>query len=100
MKSHQYFVYITTNPNRTVLYIGVTNDLQTRLRQHFENSGNPKSFAGKYYCYNLIYWERFNHIDHAIEREKELKRWRREKKEKLITSFNPKWMFLNNEVDA
>lgn len=71
MKNHNYFVYIVTNPTKTVLYTGVTNDLTTRLQQHYENRGNKSSFAGKYFCYNLLYWERFQYIDHAIEREKE-----------------------------
>ncbi len=96
--SHNYFLYITTNPKRTTLYIGVTNDLPTRLQQHFDNCGDKKTFAGRYYCYNLVYWEHFNDIKQAIEREKELKGWRREKKEALIATTNPKWRFLNNEI--
>ena len=81
-----------------MLYIGVTNDLSRRLYEHKENKGTTKSFTGKYYCYNLIYYERFSHIDHAIEREKEIKKWRREKKEALIATTNPGWIFLNNQV--
>ena len=95
---HNYFVYITTNPGRTVLYIGVTSDLEARLQQHYSNRGNPATFAGKYNCYNLVYWERHQYIDHAIEREKELKQWRREKKVYLISEFNAEWRFLNGEV--
>jgi len=95
---HNYFVYITTNPGRTVLYIGLTNDLGTRLQQHYSNRGNPTTFAGKYNCHNLVYWERHQYIDHAIEREKELKQWRREKKICLISEFNAEWRFLNGEV--
>jgi putative endonuclease len=98
MSLHNYFVYITTNPNRTTLYIGVTNDLSTRIQQHYENRGNPKSFAGRYYCYFLLYYERFTNINHAIEREKQIKKWRREKKEKLIISLNPKWEFIDPHV--
>jgi putative endonuclease len=96
--NHNYFTYITTNSSKTVLYIGVTNDLQTRLAQHYENRGKAETFAGKYFCHNLIYWERFQYIEHAVEREKELKKWNRLKKERLITSFNPGWRFLNGEV--
>ncbi len=99
MKIHNYFVYITTNPNRAVIYVGVTNDLTIRLQQHYENRGNPKSWAGKHYCYNLVYWERHQFIEHAIEREKEIKKWRREKKNNLIASINPEWEFLNREVE-
>lgn len=98
MQDDNYFIYIVTNPKRTTLYIGVTNDLCRRLREHYENSGLRKTFAGRYYCYNLIYWERFSSILHAIEREKELKKWRREKKEALIAALNPQWRFLNKEV--
>jgi len=95
---HNDFVYIVTNPAKTVLYIGVTNDLPTRLQQHYENKGQQKTFAGRYFCYNLIYWERFDYIQHAIEREKELKKWNRKKKENLINELNPEWRFFNDEV--
>ncbi len=98
MKQHNYFVYITTNPAKTVLYIGITNNLFIRLNQHYENRGHKKTFAGRYFCYLLIYWERFQFIQHAIEREKEMKGWRREKKEQLIHDFNPEWKFLNAEI--
>ncbi|CAM1365533.1 putative endonuclease [Tenacibaculum sediminilitoris] len=95
---NQYVVYIITNKNKTTLYIGVTNNLQRRLSQHyFDSEHAKKSFAGKYNCYYLIYYETFENIKEAIHREKELKKWRREKKENLINSFNPEWYFLNNE---
>ena len=90
-----YFVYITTNPNKTTLYTGVTKDLFTRMKQHYKNRGNPKSFAGRYFCYKLIYFERYNYIRIAIEREKEVKDLNRSKKEALINSFNPKWEFYD-----
>lgn len=94
-----YFVYILTNANRSVLYIGVTNDLQTRLHEHYIDSQNTKRhFTGKYNVYYLIYWERYHNINDAIDREKELKGWRRSKKEELINVFNPSWIFLNDEV--
>jgi putative endonuclease len=96
--SHNYFTYITTNPQKTTLYVGVTNDLESRLMQHYNNKGNSSSFAGKYFCYKLVYFERFTHIDHAIEREKEIKKWRRAKKIALIESQNPNWRFLNEEI--
>ncbi len=96
--NHNYFVYILTNPKKTVLYTGVTNNLINRLHEHFAMRGKPSSFAGKYYCFNLIYYERFDQIQLAIEREKEIKGWRREKKEILIAGINPEWRILNNEV--
>ena len=98
MQNYNFYVYITTNHDRTVLYIGVTNDLSRRLYEHKENKGTGKSFTGKYYCYNLVHYEHFSNIEHAIEREKEIKKWRREKKDALIASINPDWKFLNDEV--
>jgi putative endonuclease len=94
MKGLIYFVYITTNPGKTTLYIGVTNDLSARLYQHYQNRGNKETFAGKYFCYNLLYYETFMDMNQAILREKELKNLTRSKKEDLIRSSNPKWDFI------
>nr|MBK9650721.1 GIY-YIG nuclease family protein [Bacteroidota bacterium] len=97
--THNYFVYIVTNKNRTVLYTGVTNDLERRLYEHEKNSKSiNKTFTGRYNAYFLIYWESFQYIQHAIEREKEIKGWTRLKKENLINGFNPDWKFLNDEI--
>jgi putative endonuclease len=97
---HNYFVYIITNKNKTVLYIGVTNDLKRRLYEHEQNIANhQKSFASRYNCMFLLYWEHFEFIEHAIAREKELKGWRREKKVALINGFNEEWRFLNDSVE-
>ncbi|RIJ48401.1 GIY-YIG nuclease family protein [Maribellus luteus] len=96
MKDHNYFIYIVTNKNKTVLYIGVTNDLQRRTFEH-ENELIPK-FSKKYNCRHLVYYEHFHQIEYAIAREKEIKKWRREKKENLINQFNPKWNFLNSKI--
>src|SRR5690606_27134396 len=96
---HNYFVYIATNINRTVLNICVTNDLERRMKEHeFDSKSVKRHFAGKYNAYFLVYWERFEYIDRAIDREKELKGWTRKKKEDLINSFNPQWNFLNDTV--
>jgi len=89
-----YYVYITTNPSRTVLYIGVTNNLQQRLGQHHHNRGADETFAGKYFCYNLVYVEQYGDINAVIAREKELKGWTRAKKNALIVSVNAGWEFL------
>ena len=100
MKQHSYFLYITTNPKKTVLYVGVTNDLERRLKEHLDDHlGERKSFAGKYFCYNLVYYEWYQYIQAAIGREKEIKGWLRAKKEKLIATFNPDWRFLNDPVE-
>jgi putative endonuclease len=98
MWNYNFYIYITTNPAKTVLYVGVTNNLEIRLQQHYENRGNKETFAGKYHCYLLVYFEHFTHIDYAIMREKEVKKWRREKKNNLIESTNPGWKFLNKEI--
>ncbi|HAA15312.1 MAG TPA: endonuclease [Cytophagales bacterium] len=89
-----YYVYILTNPRKTVLYVGVTNDLFTRLQKHYENRGKLKTFAGRYYCYKLLYFEMFPDPNSAISREKEIKGWRREKKEALIKKENPAMAFI------
>jgi putative endonuclease len=93
-----YFVYITTNPDKTVLYVGMTNNLLRRMTEHEKNKGNPETFAGEYYCYNLIWYERHVKPAHAINREKQIKRWGREKKEFLIREFNPTWEILNHRL--
>ena len=67
--THNYYVYILTNRNKTVLYTGVTNNLRNRIRFHKE-SINSKSFTFKYKCFYLIYFERFQFIENAIAREK------------------------------
>ena len=100
--NHNYYVYILTNKIKTVLYIGVTNNLKRRLQEH---EGNVKSsdfnhsFTSRYNVRYLIYFERFQWIQHAIAREKELKGWRRSKKEALIATINPEWNFLNETVE-
>ncbi|MCW9066008.1 MAG: GIY-YIG nuclease family protein [Ignavibacteriaceae bacterium] len=94
MQKGNYYVYITTNPGKTVLYTGVTNDLKRRVYEHHKNKGNKKNFAGKYYCYKLLYYEYFTSISQAIVREKEIKDMSRAKKEELIKIKNPQWNFL------
>jgi len=73
---------------------GVTNDLKVRMRQHFENRENKKTFAGKYYCHKLIFYEHYFDINQAIAREKNIKDMSNNKKEELIASKNPYWNFL------
>ena len=98
MESRKFFIYILTNANRTVLYIGVTNNLNRRLSEHKENiGGKTDHFTSKYNLYHLIYYEEFQLIEQAIHREKQLKGWSRSKKNKLITDFNPSWNFLEGE---
>lgn len=96
--THNYFVYILTNKNRTVLYTGVTNNLKQRLYYHKDSPPFSKSFTAKYKCFYLIYFELFQEIETAIKREKQIKGYRREKKEGLISRFNATWDFLNDSV--
>jgi len=97
--NHNYYVYILTNINRQVLYIGVTNDIARRIFEHEEDAkGDKKTFAGKYNCIYLLYYERYQFVNYAIAREKELKGWTREKKDALIRTMNPELRFLNDEV--
>lgn len=76
----------------------MTNDLEQRIVEHFLNRGDPETFAGQYYCYMLLYYERHQKPSHAIEREKEIKNLSRKQKEELINSENPKWQFLNSTI--
>ncbi len=95
-----YTVYILTNFTKTVLYIGVTNDLEQRLIEHYSEKDNPLSnaFTSAYNVIYLVYYEDFDYVNDAITREKEIKKWRREKKDKLIDTMNPKRDFLNKEL--
>lgn len=91
---HTYHIYILTNKVKTVLYIGVTNNLKIRLQQHRE-SLNPNSFTTKYNVHYLLYYEKFAWIQLAITREKELKGWKKDKKIELIKTINPELNFLD-----
>ncbi|GAB3841893.1 GIY-YIG nuclease family protein [Hymenobacter jeollabukensis] len=86
-----FFVYILPNQARTVLYIGVTNDLERRLHEHSQGLGDAGKFTGRYQCNLLIYFESSPDATQAIAREKQLKKWSRAKKEALITALNPGW---------
>lgn len=90
------YVYIMTNKNKTVLYIGVTNNLVRRIYEH-KNHIFKNSFTDKYNCEYCIYYEEFAYFDLAIAREKELKKWNRQKKEVLINKKNSEWKELVTE---
>ena len=94
----KFYTYITTNPNQDALYVGMTNSLEQRIIEHFLERGKSETHAGKYFCYNLVFYEEHKYVNAAIKREKEIKKWRREKKDVLIRSFNPKWENLNKEL--
>ena len=84
-----YYVYIITNKNKTVLYVGVTNDIKRRIYEH--KNKLVDGFSKKYNLDTLVYYEYTSDITSAIEREKQIKGWIRAKKEKLITDFNENW---------
>ena len=86
-----------TNKWKTTLYIGVSSDLRSRIIQHQEHL-YPDSFTAKYSLEHCIYYEQYSSIEEAIAREKQIKKWRREKKEILINSLNPQWTDLWEEI--
>jgi len=90
-------VYIMTNVNHTVLYIGVTSNLSHRVYEH-RNRVYSNSFTDKYNCTKLVYYEFFSRIEEAIAKEKQLKNWHREWKINLINSFNPYWEDLTDDL--
>jgi putative endonuclease len=98
LNTREYYVYITTNYKKTVLYTGVTNNLQQRITEHYLDRGNLETFTGKYNAFYLIYYECTRYVNNALAREKEIKSFTRKRKEELINSFNPNWKFLNFEV--
>jgi len=81
-----------------VLYIGVTNNLEQRIIEHYFDRIDKNSFAGKYNAFFVLYYELHHYIENAIAREKEIKGWRKEKKLELIRTINPNLDFLNNEL--
>ena len=92
------YIYIVSNKSRTVLYIGVTSDLESRVYEH--RNGQGSKFTAKYKCEDIIYYEVFDDIESAIEREKVLKKWNRRWKEELITAFNPKLLDLWDKIEG
>ena len=93
----QYYIYILTNKNNNVLYIGVTNNLQRRLYEH--QNKLVDGFTKKYNVNKLVYYEVYGDIEEAIKRDKVLKKWARVKKDTLITNFNKEWKDLTNIVN-
>jgi putative endonuclease len=92
------YVYILTNPTKTVLYIAVTNDLTRRLYEHSSGRGDAGEFTGRYQADLLVYFELCPDAIQAIAREKQLKGWTRGKKEALISAFNPEWQPIDSET--
>ena len=99
-----YYVYILASAANYSVYIGVTNDLIRRVYEH-RHEAAPNSFTAQYKIHKLVYFEQTSDVRAALEREKQLKGWRRSKKNMLIASMNPEWkdlypMILGEETDS
>jgi putative endonuclease len=92
-KGRSYYVYLLTNWNNKVMYVGVTNDLERRIYEHKQKL--VKGFTEKYNVKKLVYFEVTEDVNAAITREKEIKKWRREKKNNLVNQVNPEWKDLS-----
>ena len=90
----KWFVYIMTNKSNEVLYIGVTDDIDSRVEEH-KTKVYPQSFTARYNCNKLVYFEEFDNGSKASRREKQMKKWNREWKIKLIVEINPNWSDLS-----
>ena len=97
-RDYDFWVYILTNRNHSVLYIGVTNSLSRRAWEH--RAGVGANFLAAYRCNKLIYYEHYTDVSEAIAREKQIKRWSRAKKTYLINRMNPTWLDLGSDVLA
>ena len=93
MNTNTFYVYILANQFNSVLYTGVTNNLERRIREH--QSGLIEGFTQRYRVHKLVYYESCQDIKDAITREKQLKKWNRSKKEELIRQMNPDWIDLS-----
>ena len=83
----RYFIYIMSNNSNSTLYVGVTNNLERRVQEH--RTPDNKSFTTRYHCHKLVYYEEYSSIDEAIAREKQIKSWKRARKDKMIDIMNP-----------
>ena len=89
-----YYVYLLTNWNNKVMYLGVINNLERRLYEH--KNKLVKGFTEKYNVNKLVYFEETQDVTAAIAREKEIKKWRREKKNQLVNRMNQNWKDLSS----
>ena len=92
MDEKNYYVYILANKTNSTVYIGVTNDLMRRLWEHRNDMAD--GFTKQYHVHKLVYYESTTDVNEAIAREKQLKGWRRARKNDLIESVNPAWKDL------
>ena len=92
----KYYVYILVSKDNSVMYVGVTNNLARRLEEH--QSDQVEGFTKKYHVHKLVYFEKYSEINDAIAREKQIKGWKREKKNELVKAVNPDFEVWDNEV--
>ncbi len=95
-KMKQYYVYMLASKRNGTLYIGVTNNLVRRVYEH--KQGLIEGFVKKYNVNQLVFYEETNDVESAINREKQMKKWKRQWKIDLIQKNNPKWEDLYNEI--
>jgi len=95
MKDHDYYIYILSNWNNKVIYVGMTNNLIRRIYEHKNKSID--GFSKKYNLNKLVYFEHTTNVNAAIRREKDIKKWRREKKNNLIETINKNWIDLSKD---
>jgi putative endonuclease len=95
-RDHHYFVYLLTNWNDKVMYVGMTNDLARRVHEHRTKAA--PGFTAKYNVHKLVYFEDTSDVHAALAREKEIKKWRREKKNALVNQTNPQWCDLARDL--
>lgn len=95
-RDYRYFVYLLASKRNGTLHAGVTNDLFSRTFQH--KLGKGSVFTDKYGVSRLVWFEEHGHIEHAIAREKSIKRWRRQWKIELIEEGNPQWRDLFEDM--
>jgi len=88
-----YYVYLLTNWNNRVMYVGMTNNLERRVYEHKKKL--VSGFTKKYNINKLVYFEETSDVNAALSREKEIKKWRREKKDSLVLNVNPEWRDLS-----
>ncbi len=96
MNHQTYYVYIMASRRNGTLYIGVTNDLIQRVYEH--KNGLVEGFTDTYRVHKLVYWEQSENIESAIEREKQLKHWKRKWKLELIEEHNASWDDLYEQL--
>ena len=92
-----YYVYILSSNTNVTIYTGITNDLIRRVYEH-RNEADPKSFTAKYKAHKLVYFEQTTDVRAALEREKQIKSWKRARKNALVETMNPHWRDLYPDI--